>query len=90
MGLLNQVKRRNTNPCGSKACSRCRHLGSPGDRVIFIAGKPCSHSGTLRHFAKFPHYKSLDVYHISLGVGPSHIVLRRYLQLRQNPPACAP
>ncbi len=30
--------------CGSKACSRYRRLGSPADRIIFIAGKPCSHT----------------------------------------------
>ena len=26
--------------CGSKACSRCRHLVSPETGVVFIAGKP--------------------------------------------------
>src|SRR3546814_1799008 len=30
------------------------------DRIAFIAGKPCSHSGAGRRFAKSPRHKSSD------------------------------
>ncbi|MBA1378140.1 hypothetical protein FHK92_10000 [Pseudomonas brassicacearum subsp. neoaurantiaca] len=40
--------------------------------------------------SKLPRHKSLDVYLDNLGVGTGARALRHCLQLRQNPPTCAP